>query len=406
MSQQRAADHPDATRDSGGESSYVTEVHETDWHVWREQPWRRRRFDIELTERCNLNCIHCYINKPAGDMEAKGREMSAGLIKSILDEAAELGKVRILFTGGEPLLRKEFAEVYQHARERGFRVLVFTNATLMTPEVADLLARMPPLERIEVSVYGMSQESYEAVTRRPGSYKAFRRGVDLLMDREVPFLVKMPVLPPNEHELEQFEEWSAEVQGGRSIRGLGVVYKKRGRRDSAERNRCVEDIRHSPDEVVSLMRRADEVYLRSMREFCSRFLGPHGDRIFACASGRSGSVDAYGRLQPCLALRHPDVVVDLTKHSLREALEDTFPKMRERRSENPSYLSRCGRCFLKSLCEQCPATSWQEHGTLDTPVEYLCQVAHAIARDLGLLKEGEVSWEVDDWKSRVEAILD
>ena len=68
---------------------------------------------------------------------------------------------------------------------------------------------------------------------------------------------------------------------------------------------------------------------------------------------------------------------------------------------NPLYLERCARCFLHGLCEQCPAKSWMEHGTLDTPVEYLCQVAHAQARYLGLLEEGERAWEVPDWQQRL-----
>ena len=65
------------------------------------------------------------------------------------------------------------------------------------------------------------------------------------------------------------------------------------------------------------------------------------------------------------------------------------------RARNPEYLKRCGRCRLRGLCEQCPARSWSEHGTLDTPVEYLCEVAHAQARDLGILKDGEMGWEKD-----------
>jgi hypothetical protein len=68
---------------------------------------------------------------------------------------------------------------------------------------------------------------------------------------------------------------------------------------------------------------------------------------------------------------------------------------------DPEYLKRCARCFLKGLCEQCPAKSWSEHGTLDTPVEYLCLVAHAQALDLGLLAEGEKGWEVSAWRDRI-----
>jgi len=82
-------------------------------------------------------------------------------------------------------------------------------------------------------------------------------------------------------------------------------------------------------------------------------------------------------------------------------LEGSFPALRETKATNPDYLRRCARCFLKGLCEQCPAKSWTEHGTLDTPVEYLCDVAHAQARYLGLITDQENAWKVEDWQGRI-----
>jgi sulfatase maturation enzyme AslB (radical SAM superfamily) len=80
--------------------------------------------------------------------------------------------------------------------------------------------------------------------------------------------------------------------------------------------------------------------------------------------------------------------------------------MRQMKATNADYLARCARCFLKGLCEQCPAKSWAEHGTLDTPVEYLCEVAHAQARYLGLVVESEWGWEVEDWRERIRAFAE
>ena len=95
-------------------------------------------------------------------------------------------------------------------------------------------------------------------------------------------------------------------------------------------------------------------------------------------------------------------VCDLHRHSLREALTEVFPRFREMEATNPDYLRRCAVYFLKGLCEQCPAKSWMESGTLDTPVEYLCDVAHAQARYLGLTGVEEKAWEVTDGRERVE----
>ena len=72
-----------------------------------------------------------------------------------------------------------------------------------------------------------------------------------------------------------------------------------------------------------------------------------------------------------------------------------FCQIKEMRVNNRKYEEKCQRCFLESLCEQCPAWSWMEHGVLDEPVEYLCEIAHAEATWLGLLKEGEKAWEIN-----------
>ena len=288
----------------------------------------------------------------------------------------------------------------------GLKVLLFTNARLITPEIADLLARMPPRELVEVTVYGMTRESYEAATRSKGSYEQFCRGLDLLRERKIPFVVKGALLPPNRKEMDQFEKWAITMPNMKKPPSYSMFFDLRARRDSVAKNRLIESLRLSPEEGVSVFSRDRDRYLKEMKEFCSKFMRPPGELLFSCGAGHGACVDAYGFLQPCMMLRHPDAVYDLRKGSLKDALTDFFPRLREMKAENPDYLARCARCFLKGLCEQCPAKSWMEHGTLDTPVDYLCRVAHAQARDLGLLKNGEKAWEVEDWMDRVNAFED
>ena len=429
------------------ESYVITETMD-EAALWPDKRPLLRQLDIELTERCNNNCIHCYINRPSGDRAAREREMSTGEVQRILDEAAALGCLQVRFTGGEPLLRPDFEELYLHARRLGLRVLLFTNATLITPHLADLLARVPPLEPISITVYGMKRASYEAVTRAPGTFEAFWRGVHLLLERGVPFKVKGALLPPNKGEMDEFEAWAATLPGMARPPGYVLFLDLRTRRDSEEKNRLIKSLRLSPEEGLAVLTRRRDEYLEEMRAFCARFTRPPGDRLFSCGAGReSGCVDAYGCFQLCMQCRHPDAVYELrsthrlskprrlssrrrietkratyagslgldTGHKVRgptrpalnviggleDALTNFFPQVRELRATNPDYLARCARCFLKGLCDQCPAKSWQEHGTLDTPVEYLCQVAHAKARYLGLLADGETAWEVENWRERI-----
>lgn len=358
--------------------------------------------DIELTERCDNNCIHCYINLPNDSLSTRIKELSTGQIKSILREAASLGCLSLRFTGGEPFLREDFEELYIFARKIGFKILIFSNATLITSRLAGLFSRIPPLAKIEVTVYGMKKSSYEAVTRSDGSFEAAWRGIHLLLEKKIPFVVKGALLPGNKEEIDEFEKWAQTIPGMDKTPSYSMFFDLRCRRDSSK-NKLIKNLRLSPEEALKFLTRSKDKYIKEMKEFCLKFMLPTGDKLFSCGAGIGrGCVDAYGYFQPCMMLKQPDTSYDLKKGSLREALTNFFPKLREMKATNPEYLRRCAKCFLKGFCEQCPAKSWMENGTLDTPVEYHCEIAHAQARFLELLRDKEMAWEAEDWRERVK----
>lgn len=381
---------------------YFTKVSLNKAPLWKGKGPLLGSLDMELTERCNNNCIHCYINLRADDLKARERELSGEQIKEILREAASLGCLRVRLTGGEPLLREDFEELYLFARKLGLKILLFTNATLMTPHLAELFARIPLLEKIEISFYGLKKESYEGVTRTPGSFEAAWRGIHLLLERKVPFIVKSALLPPNKDEVEKFEAWASTIPWMDKPPSYSMFFSLRSRRDSNEKNNFIKELRISAEEGLRIFTRKQGKYLDETKEFCSKFMGVPGEKLFSCGAGIGGGcVDAYGYFQPCMELRHPDTVYNLKKGSLKDALLNFFPKIREMKATNQEYLRRCARCFLKGLCEQCPAKSWMEYGTLDIPVEYLCEMAHVQAIYLGLIKDGERAWEIADWRERL-----
>ncbi|MHC4124554.1 MAG: radical SAM protein [Planctomycetota bacterium] len=386
--------------------TYITRPAIDKVSLWKDKVPLLLSLDMELTERCNSDCIHCCINLPAGDLDVEKRELSTDRIKEILKESVALGCLRVRFTGGEPLLREDFRELYIFARRLGLKVLLFTNATLITPGLAELFASIPPLERIEITVYGLKKGSHEAVTRTRGLFEAAQRGINLLLEHKVPFVVKGVFLPSNKREIDEFEAWVAKIPCMDKPPSYSMFFDLRCRRDDIDKNELIRKLRVAPGEGLGVLARREKDYLKTMQGFCSKFTRPFGDKLFSCASGQGGGcVDAYGYYQPCLMLRHPDAVYDLNRGSLKDALINFFPKLRKIKATNPEYLSRCAVCFLKGLCEQCPAKSWMEHGTLDTPVDYLCKITHTQARYLGLLGKRELSWEVKDWKRRIDLFI-
>lgn len=358
--------------------------------------------DVELLERCNNNCIHCYINLPQNDPVAKEKEISAEEIKSILKEAASLGCRLIRFSGGEPFLREDFEELYLFARRLGLVVVIMTNATLISPRLGRLLARVPPLAKLEVSLYGAKKESYEEVTRRKGSYEEALRGIGILIKNKVPFIIRGVLLSSNLKDIAVFERGVRSLQAVDAVSGYSIFLDLRCRRDDQEKNRSISNLRVTPKEALRFLMRSNKQYKEQKKEFCKRFLAVPSDKIFYCGAGvKEGCIDAYGNFQLCTLLRGPKTVYNLRKGTLTEAVKNFAPGIRKISSRNSLYLTRCARCFLRGLCQQCPAKSYIEHGALDIPVEYLCKAAHIEARALGLLEKNEKAWLLDNWEKRI-----
>jgi len=348
---------------------------------------------MELTERCNNSCVHCYINLPADDKEAKEKEITFREIRKIVDEAARMGCFSWHLTGGEPLLREDFSDIYLYLKRKGIRITLFTNATLIDSKITSLFRKYPP-QNIEVSIYGLHQKTYEAVTRCPGSYEAFMKGINLLKENEIPFTLKAAVLPQNFDEIRKMRGLAQSLTG----KHLGVVLKLNlgSRFNDGSKRDLTRSLRLPPEEVIEVLKQDEERCRKDMERFCQRFLRPpQDDHLFSCGAGiGTCHIDAYNNFQLCLLLRHPECVYSLRGGSFKEAWEEFVPKVREARVHNKKYQEKCQRCFLKSFCDQCPAWSWMEHRILDDPVNYLCEMAHVEAVWLGLLRRGEKTWEV------------
>ncbi len=122
---------------------------------------------IDVTMRCNLRCQHCYI--PCETRAAQSEpepELSLAEIQRMLDEFADAGCFWLLLTGGEPFLRKDFLDIYAHAKRKGMVLTIFTNGTLLTPQTADYLRNCAI--NWQISLYGATQATYERVTGIPG----------------------------------------------------------------------------------------------------------------------------------------------------------------------------------------------------------------------------------------------
>ncbi len=341
-------------------------------------------FDIEITARCNNNCRHCYINLPVDDAEAKSRELSLAEIESIADQAIELGSLWCLISGGEPLLRPDFPDIYTALRRKGLLVSIFTNATIISPQHIRLFQQAPPRD-LEVTVYGVTEETYECVTRTPGSFRNFMRGLDRLSEAGIPMRLKAMAMKSNAHELEKIAAFCR--QRTKDYFRFDPQLHLRYDRDS-QRNEGIRSERLSPEEIVAL-EQSDTERMQGLQRNCDKLLNapvPPAEyqAVFRCAAGGSSFNVGYdGMFRICASMVAPETTYDLRQGTLAEAWRDFVPSVRAIRSERQAFLDGCHKCPLAQLCYWCPAHGYLESGELDGDTPYFCAVAHARAAMLG-----------------------
>jgi radical SAM protein with 4Fe4S-binding SPASM domain len=337
-------------------------------------------FDIELTARCNNACGHCYINLPAGDLEAQKKELSLEQIGDIADQAMGLGSLWCLLTGGEPLLRADFEEIYRLLRTKGLLVSVYTNACLLNDAHIALFKKHPP-RHIEVTVYGVTAETYERVSRCPGSYAAFRRGLDLLLRSGIPVRLKAMALRSNVGELPAIAAFCRRHTKDyfRFDPLLNLRY------DGDEARNAIIRSERLPAHEISALEQADGERSAAMKKQYDELIFPAADpsdcrHLFRCGIGADSFVVSWeGRFLACSGLRHPECVADLKTTSLAEAWNSLVPKLQKLTSSSAEYLEKCHACPIVNLCLWCPASAFLETGRLDGWSDSFCRVARARA---------------------------
>ena len=331
---------------------------------------------LEVTHRCNNQCVHCYNNLPLHDKVARSKEITYEEHCRILDQIAELGCLWLLFTGGEIFVRKDFLDIYTYAKQKGFLVTLFTNGTLITSRIADYLTQLRPFN-IEITLYGHTQMTYEKVTGVPGSFAKCMRGIRLLKERKLPLKLKTVAISSNKHELWDMKHFVEDE--------LGLEF----RFDALINARCdcslgPLDVRLSPEEVVKIdlqdPQRADAY--RNLLKRHDNFSNVRKDHkmVWQCSSGlNSFAIDPFGMMRMCMLFKNNGY--DLVKGNFREGWEQFLYQLRQTKI---SKETKCTGCAIRDMCGNCPANAGLECQDEEAPVDFLCQVAHLRAHAFGI----------------------
>lgn len=324
---------------------------------------------IEITHRCNLSCLHCYLGPQSAKAAVKRNEMSADRLLSVIDEITDAGCLFLTITGGEPLLRKDFINIYSHSKSNGLLVTVFTNGTLIGDRVLDLFTDLPP-QAVEITLYGASERTYEKITGIKGSYGKCLDGIRRLTERKVKVSLKTILMETNKHELPDMNKMAMDF-GVRFHFDAAIFPRFNGDKDPLR-------LRVSPEEAVE-KELSDADRLREWKKYCKRLHGtPVPETLYKCGAGLAGfHIDPYGNLMPCLmATAHK---FDLSNRSFLGVWNDEIASLMDRKARIDLI---CNTCEDIIKCGYCPAFFNLENGSEDIRSEYLCSMGKQRSRKI------------------------
>ncbi len=315
---------------------------------------------IEVTYRCNLRCVHCYL---AGQETTQHPEMTTSRLVALLDQIADAGCLNLLFTGGEPFLRPDFPEIYRHAKERGLLVTVFSNGTLITEKIIELFKEFPPFE-VEISLYGAAAPTYEKITRVAGSFEKCMSGIRRLLDSGIRVNLKTILMTLNRHELSEMQD-IAERSGARFRFDAAISPCINGDKSPL-------DLRVPPEEAIE-KEFSDPKRVRLWKKY---FRGIGGrvltDDLYGCGAGVTGfHVDPSGGLHPCMMTL--DIRYGLSGCSFLEGWNYVVSRIREKKA-GAGFV--CRGCDKINLCGYCPAFFRLETGAEDVRSDYICRTGN------------------------------
>jgi MoaA/NifB/PqqE/SkfB family radical SAM enzyme len=327
--------------------------------------------NLDLTYRCNNNCRHCWLRIPPIAKEKKN-ELSFEEIEKIVNGARRMGCQRWKISGGEPMLRPDFAEIFDFITTKGVSYSLNTNGTLITPRIAHLLTREGSKM---VALYGATAAVHDHITRTLGSFAATMRGFAYLKEAGAGFTVQLIPMRDNFH---QFDEMVKLAQSLSPHYRVGAFWLNFSACGSHRRNAEIARQRLDPKEVIKLdpPDLSYEEYLAEQdTTVCHR--ANSDDCLYAqcIANRRDFHVDPYGHMTFCSFIKDPALRYDLRTGSFQKAWEVFIPALADKVRGGEEYQKNCGTCDLRQDCRWCDVYGYLEHRRHGARVDYLCQVA-------------------------------
>jgi radical SAM protein with 4Fe4S-binding SPASM domain len=314
---------------------------------------------LDITYRCNERCVHCYL-----DHDDHG-ELTTAEIKKLLKELADASVFVLTLSGGEIMLRKDFFEILECARELMFCVKLKTNAMLIGSHEADRLRELG-VDSVQVSIYSHRPEVHDAITKVPGSLKRSLDAVRFLRSKGLKVIMANVLMTENAQDYQSVRELASQI-GVHSVLDPTVTPMMDGGHQNMGLN-------VHGDALKDVFR--DPGLVGDVDEFCAKPAAADEDVLSSApcsAAHTSCYVSPYGDVYPCVQFPLPSGnvrtkrFIDIWNHS---------DQLNEVRSIRLRDLTNCSSCGNVSMCTRCPGLAYME-GNMRGPSTQDCEKSYA-----------------------------
>lgn len=330
---------------------------------------RLTNLQLELTNRCNERCIHCYIPNKHKDV---GFDMPLTLVTKALEEFAEMGGLHVTLSGGEALLHKDIIKILRFCRKKDLQISFLSNLIRLTEEHVKVLKEVN-VSLIQVSLYSMNPNIHDQITTVKGSFEKTKNAIELLREADIPVQISCPIMKANKVGYDKVLEYARSLRIKAQTDYIMMAQSDCDTANLANRI-SIEDTRQVIEDILNHDKQYDEL-MSEVKPIKALPIEEYKELPLCGAGLNELCIASNGNAFPCAGWQ-AYVVGNLNNQSLECIWKDS-PELNFIRKISRKNFPKCMTCPDREYCSICLVRNYNEsNGDMFCINEHNCKVAH------------------------------